>query len=533
MLNTPCALNGMITAPHHLAAQAGLSVLKEGGTAVEAMVAAAASIAVVYPHMNALGGDGFWLIAEPGKDPVGIDAAGRSAGLATLDWYKDATGGPIPARGPLAALTVGGAIGGWGAALDHLRAHGRDPLPLPRLLADAIDQARDGMVVTQGQENLTREKLDELKGVPGFAETYLEKGEVPKAGTVMTNKPLAAMLARLAEVGLQDFYSGDVARSNASWLEQNGSPLRLGDFEAQQAKTVKPLTVKLASGQVFNMPPPTQGVSSLMILGLFERLGIAPGAQVDGFDYLHGLVEATKQAFILRNAHLTDLDFMEVDPRDWLSDATLDELAGKIDRAKALPWPYPPKPGDTIWMGAVDKEGRAVSYIQSIYWEFGSGMVAPQTGVLFQNRGHGFSTDVNHPNRLEPGKRPFHTLNPAMARLSDGRVLTYGTMGGEGQPQTQSAVYTRYALYNRPLQQAVTAPRWLLGRTWGEETMTLKLENRFDEGVVEQLRSAGHAIDLYGPFDNTFGHAGAIARHSDGLLEGASDPRSDGSVAAY
>jgi gamma-glutamyltranspeptidase/glutathione hydrolase len=371
-----------------------------------------------------------------------------------------------------------------------------------------------------------------LKDAPGFAETYLADGAPPRAGSVMTNTALGGMLERLADAGLDDYYRGDVARANAAWLEKVGSPLRAEDFAAQKAKLVEPLSARLAGAVGYNMPPPTQGVSSLMILSIFERLGIAPKAPVDGVDYLHGLVEATKQAFILRNEHLTDLDFMDVDPREWLSDAVLDDLAGKIDPAKALPWPYPPKPGDTIWMGAADKDGRVVSFIQSIYWEFGSGVVAPETGVLFQNRGHGFSTDPAHPNRLEPGKRPFHTLNPAMAVFDDGRVMSYGTMGGEGQPQTQSALYTRYVHYGVGLQRAVTAPRWLLGRTWGEETMTLKLESRFDEAVVEQLRARGHAIDLYGEFDNTFGHAGAIVRHASGLMEGASDPRSDGAVAA-
>lgn len=526
MLNTPSALNGMVTAPHHLAAQAGLRVLQDGGNAVEAMVAAAAAIAVVYPHMNAVGGDGFWLISEEGKAPVGIDAAGQSAGLATPDYYHEQGLDGIPARGPGAALTVGGTIGGWAKALEV----GQGDLPLSRLLEDAIGFAKQGIPVTQGQVDLTHEKLSELIDVPGFADTYLKDGVVPSSGDVLAQPQLGQTLSRLADAGLDDFYRGDIARANAKWLERVGSPLRLPDFEAYEANVVAPLSVKVSTGQLFNMTPPTQGISSLMILALFDRL---KSGNAEGFEHLHGLVEATKRAFLLRNAELTDPKFMNVDVRDWLNDDFLDSEVAKISTTTALPWPHIAKPGDTIWMGAVDKNGQAVSFIQSIYWEYGSGIVVPETGVLCQNRGHGFTLDADHPNVLAPGKRPFHTLNPAMAILNDGSVMTYGNMGGEGQPQTQAAVYSRHAMFGKPLQEAVTAPRWLLGRTWGEDSMTLKLESRFDDAVVDALKAAGHAVDVVEPFTSIMGHAGAIVRKPNGVMMGATDPRSDGAVAAY
>jgi gamma-glutamyltranspeptidase len=526
MLNTPTATRGMITAPHHLASEAGLRVLRDGGNAVEAMVAAAATIAVVYPHMNAVGGDGFWLIAEPGQAPVGVDAAGWSARLATPAYYAAQGLSTIPSRGPGAALNVGGTISGWARALQI----GGGKMPLERLLEDAIHHANNGVVVTQGQEDLSLEKFDELKDVPGFADVYLPGGKAPRRNDIMTFPALGATLARLARVGLADFYEGETARANAAYLEAVGSPLRFEDFQGYAARQVTPLQVGLKSGTVYNMPPPTQGISALMILALFDRLGVSAA---EGFDHVHGLVEATKQAFILRNAHLTDPDCMKADPNDWLKDAFLDELAGHIDTARALDWPPPAKPGDTIWMGAIDVEGRAVSFIQSIYWEFGSGVTPPDTGVLFQNRGHGFTLDTAHPNVLAPRKRPFHTLNPAMARLGDGRVLSYGTMGGEGQPQTQAAVFSRYVMFDEPLQQAVTAPRWLLGRTWGEDSTTLKLESRFDPALVQALRDAGHIVDVVAPFTSVMGHAGAVCRHANGLLEGAADPRSDGSALGY
>jgi gamma-glutamyltranspeptidase/glutathione hydrolase len=244
------------------------------------------------------------------------------------------------------------------------------------------------------------------------------------------------------------------------------------------------------------------------------------------------IVEATKQTFMVRDAEVRDPASMDVDPASLLSDEAIARMAAAIDPARALPWPRPSAPGDTVWMGAVDAKGRAVSFIQSLYWEFGSGLVSRRTGVLLQNRGVSFSLLESHPNRLAPGRLPFHTLNPALARFDDGRTVVYGTMGGEGQPQTQAAVFARYAWSGMALQQAVTAPRWLLGRTWGSESTTLKLERRWDAGVVTALQLVGHEVELVEPFSDLMGHAGAIVRHADGLLEGAADPRSDGAVAA-
>jgi len=201
-----------------------------------------------------------------------------------------------------------------------------------------------------------------------------------------------------------------------------------------------------------------------------------------------------------------------------------------VDRA--APWPDPAKHGDTVWLAATDRSGLSVSFIQSVYWEFGSGVILPQTGITWQNRGTSFGLGDNDVNRLEPGRLPFHTIQPAMAQLSDGRLMSWGTMGGEGQPQTQAALFSRYVLHGQELQSAVTAPRWLLGRTWGEANNNLKIESRFDPAVIDALRKLGHDIQTVGPFEEIMGHAGAIVWHPDGLLEGASDPRSDGTVAA-
>lgn len=525
MLNARTCLGGMVVAPHHLAAEAGAAVLREGGNAVEAMVAAASTIAVVYPHMNGIGGDGFWLIARPGADPVAIRACGAAAGLATPGFYAEQGETAIPARGPRAALTVAGAIGGWAEAL-KVSAEIGGRLPLGRLLSDAVRHARDGAPITRSQAALTREKWDELSGVFGFAETFAAHGP-PEVGAVLRQPALCATLARLGEAGLDDFYRGDVARANADGLEEVGSPLRLSDLEAYRAARVAPAQVSLRTGTVFNHPPPTQGPSTLLILALFERLGVT---EADGFDYVHGLVEATKRAFLRRDREVGDPGLVGEAWRDGFADAALAAEIDAIDRARALPWPQPTEPGDTVWLGAADRDGVVVSYIQSVFWEFGSGLVIPETGVTWQNRGASF-TLTSGPRELAPGRLPFHTLNPSLARLADGRTMAFGTMGGEGQPQTQAAIYTRHTLFGQDMQAAVTAPRWLLGRTWGAETMTLKLENRFDPALFDALKAAGHEVEVLPAFTDVMGHAGMVAIGPDGVIAGASDPRSDGSCA--
>jgi gamma-glutamyltranspeptidase/glutathione hydrolase len=527
MIHTLKALGGMQVAPHHLAAQAGRDVLRDGGNAVEAMVAAAAAIAVVYPHMNAIGGDGFWLIHEPGKPVVAIDACGPAAALASRDFYAGLSA--IPSRGPTAALTVAGTIDGWAKALEVAAPWG-SALPLSRLLADGIRHAQNGVAVTTSQSALTRQKLEGLKDAPGFAHTFLVNGQPPEPGHVLKQPALARTLTALAERGLDDFYRGELGARIGAALERSGSPLRASDLAAYRAQLVEPLGVRLDDSTVYNLPPPTQGLAALMILGLFERLGVSEG---EGFAHIHGLVESTKRAFRVRERVVTDSGRVPADPRGFLQPGSLSTLAATIDRQRALPWPDPAAPGDTIWMGAIDAQGRAVSFIQSVYWEFGSGTVLEDTGICWQNRGTSFSLDPKALNTLEPGRKPFHTLNPSLAVFDDGRVMPYGTMGGEGQPQTQAAVFTRYARFGQPLQQAVSAPRWLLGRTWGDESTTLKLESRFDPALVDALRAAGHAVEvLPEAFSDTMGHAGALVRHPNGVIEGAADPRSDGSVAA-
>lgn len=529
MLNTPRSRRGMVTSPHHLASEAGLRILREGGNAIEAVIAMAASLAVVYPHMTAIGGDGFWLVSKDGSEPTAIDACGAAAAAATPELYASNGLSAIPWRGPFAANTVPGTISGWGEA-HRLSQEIGGRLPLSRLVEDAVWSAENGFAATASQEQLTRSKLPELKDAPNFVSTFLIDGRPPREGEVMKLPALGRTLSRIGAQGTEDFYRGALARDIAADLVSVGSPLTGADFSAHHAARRDALSVAVRGARLYNFPPPTQGLASLMILALFDRLGVT---EAEGFDHIHGLVEATKQAFLVRDRAVGDPASMTVDPRDFLTTAALDALAGRIDRKTALPWPQPAEPGDTVWLGAIDKDGVAVSFIQSIFFEFGSGCVLPQTGFVLQNRGASFRLAGEGPRRLAPGRKPFHTLNPALALFDDGRRMVYGTMGGEGQPQTQSAIFTRYAMFGQGLQAAVTAPRWLLGKTWGENSVTLKLESRFDTALVAALRAAGHDIELLEDFTGTMGHAGAIVMHPGGVFEGATDPRSDGAAAGF
>ena len=562
-LHTAGHRRGVVAAPHHAACEAGRLVLAEGGNAIEAMVAMAATIVAVYPHMNHIGGDGFWLIREPSGRVRAIEACGPSGANARPELYRDYDA--IPTRGPLAALTVPGAIGGWTLALEAAHAAG-GRLPLDALLADATRHAREGYAVTRSQARLTEEKLAELKDVPGFAATFLLpppargrsasaasrvgvidpvdsspdrprrsdpplSGEglrsgVPDAGTIMRQTALAATLDHLRRARLDDFYRGDVGREIAADLERIDSPVTRSDLERYRAVVREPLETTLAAGTVYNTPPPTQGLASLIILALFERLKVA---EAESFEHVHGLVEATKRAFRVRDRYVTEFDRLPHSPDRFLQPAFLDAEARSIDMRRAAPWPPKSGKGDTIWMGAADASGRVVSYIQSLYWEFGSGCVLPATGVLMQNRGASFSLDRNAVSPLEPGRKPFHTLNPALAALRDGRVMAYGTMGGDGQPQTQAALFTRHVRFRQPLGEAINRPRWLLGRTWGSAVTNLRLEARFPDRLVQQLMDAGHDVEVLAEsYSDTMGHAGAVVLHPNGTLEGAHDPRADG-----
>ncbi len=527
-LHTAGHRRGVVCAPHVAAVETGRAVLAEGGNALEAMVAMAATIAVAYPHMNSIGSDGFWLVREPSGKIRALMAAGAAGSLARPELYREGGHEVIPTRGPLAALTVPAAISGWMLALEAARAQG-GRLPLRTLIGDAIRHASEGIAVSRSQAAYTAGAAAELRHVPGFAATFLIDGKAPESGVKLNFAALAGTLDHLAQAGLDDFYRGDVGREIAADLERIGSPVTRADLERCRASVAEPLSVALRSGTACNTPPPTPGLAALVILALFERLGVA---RADGFDHVHALVEATKRALALRDRAITDPARLPHPLDRYLTDAFLDSEVSKIDRRRAAPWPSGDGKGDTVWMGAADASGLVVSYIQSIYWEFGSGVVLPRTGVLMQNRGTSFSLERGALNLLEPGRLPLHTLSAALAVLRDGRVIGYGAMGGDAQPQFQAQLFTRHVDYRQPLDTALDAPRWLVGRTWGAAHTRLIVESRFEGNLIERLLSAGHdVVALDEPYTSLLGHAGAVVLHPDGTLEAGHDPRADGGAA--
>ncbi len=527
MHTTKMSFKNMMVAPHHLAAKTGSDILKEGGNAIEAMIASAAMISVVYPHMNSMGGDNFWLISDKNKDVTAIDSCGGAAKNASREFYINQGFKTIPSRGPLAALTVPGAVAGWNAAYKFSVKELGGKLPLSRLLYDAEQTAHEGIAVTNTLKNNLKSKLKQLIDIPGFKDIYIKNGKLPELGDKLLFPAMSKTFSNLIKNGLDDFYTGEISRDIISDLQCLGSPLTKLDFVDFQSTFVKPLELKVKEAKLFNLPPPTQGLASLMILGVLDNLNNVYG---NDFSFIHNIVEATKVVFKIRDKYICDPIYMEKNVNDFLDNNFIKELATNVNPNKAMLWPDASIGGDTVWLGASDNYGNSVSFIQSIYWEFGSGLILPRTGITMQNRGVSFSLDENHFNKLVPGRKPFHTIQPALAHFDDGRVLSYGTMGGEGQPQTQATIFSRYAYQNQNLQKAINNPRWLLGKTWGDETTSLKIENRFCSETLHKLKKIGHNVEIVEGFDEMMGHAGGIVRHDNNLVEGAFDQRSDGAA---
>jgi gamma-glutamyltranspeptidase len=502
------APRGMVASPHLLASQSGIAALRGGGNALDAAVAAAATIAVVYPHMTGIGGDNVWLSwdARAGRLRA-LCGAGRSAAAASIEWYaargvRDA----IPARGGLAALTVPGAVDGWWQAHRHSATAMGSPLDWHDLLADAIIYAAEGFSASAGQRRPPPREPD-LFGPSASGEIRRDLWPLyhPDA------------LAR-----------GPLVQANAA---DAGSPLSVGDFAAHRSEWMDPLMLPWNGGVAASFPPPTQGMSALALLGLAEGFDLAA---LEEADYIHVLVEAIKLAFADRDRHLTDPAAMTVTPRELLAPERLARLRGRIARRRAMMPDAAAAPGgDTIAIVTADADGNAVSLIQSLYYTFGSGLVAGDTGIVLQNRGAFFSLDPRHVNALAPRKHTMHTLVPSMY-LEGGRPrMVYGTMGGEGQPQTQAALLTRRLQRGLGTQACVEAPRWLYGRTWGVATRALSLEGRYPPSLAEDLAARGHDVKMGEAWDDLFGHAHAIwLDERDGLC-GGSDPRADGGALGY
>jgi gamma-glutamyltranspeptidase/glutathione hydrolase len=531
------APRGMVATPHLLATQSGLATLRAGGNALDAAIAAAATVAVVYPHNNGLGGDNVWLVYDARQQRLrALCGVGRAARAASIDWYA-ARGitSAIPARGGPAALTVPGVVDGWWQAHEYSRGAMGSTIGWKALLADAILYAREGFQASDGQRippprepDLFTERAPEeiRRGLwPLYHPDALRRGP-------LVQRDLARTLEAVRDGGAEAFYRGDVARRLVAAAAAAGSPLAVEDLAEHRAEWMEPLRIAYAEGQVASFPPPTQGLSALAVLGMTERFDMSALPEAD---YIHVLVEATKLAFEDRDRHLTDPAHMRVSPVELLASERLQARARLISRERARPpQPAAPAGGDTIALVTADRAGNAVSLIQSLYFTFGSALLAGDTGVVLQNRGSFFSLDPGHVNALAPGKRTMHTLIPSMY-LEGGRPrFVYGTMGGEGQPQTQAAILTRRLFRRLGPQAAIEAPRWLYGRTWGTASRGLSLEGRYPPQLAAELAGRGHEVTVGGDWDDLFGHAHGIwVAPEDGGLVGGSDPRADGGALGY
>jgi oxamate amidohydrolase len=527
------AARGLVATPHALASKAGLAVLERGGNAVDAAVAAGAAIAVVYPHMNGIGGDSFWLIYDArGRRLRALNAAGRSAAAAELETYRARFGAAIPVRGGAAALTVPGVVSGWWAAHALSRDSLASPIAWSALLEAAIVHAREGFPPSPGQRRETADATDLFAdATPRDLREGLWRVFHPDllGRERFVQSDLASTLEEIALGGADAFYRGALAARIARGAGAAGSPLTADDLARHQPEWVEPLRVAYRGGEAASFPPPTQGFAALAILSLLEGFDVGSLGEAD---YVHVVVEATKLAFEDRDRYLADPTQATVPVARCLDPVRLAERRRRISRRAAMPAAGPAATGDTIAIVTADADGNAVALIQSLYWEFGSGVIAGDTGVLLQNRGAFFSLDPGHVNRLAPRKQTAHTLIPSMY-LVDGRPrLVYGTMGGEGQPQTQAALVTRIVDRGLDPQAAVEAPRWLFGRTWGEETCSLRLEDRFGDDVREALRGRGHEVEIVGGWSDLMGHAQLIRIDRAGLT-GASDPRADGAALGF
>jgi gamma-glutamyltranspeptidase len=520
------ATHGMVAAPHYLASVAGLTMLERGGTAVDAIIAANAVLGVVYPHMSGLGGDLFAQVWDPASGHVSaLNGSGRSGEKVTVDVYKEKGWDEIQPRGPLAANTVPGVVSAWG---ELHRRYGK--LDWAELLQPAYIYASDGYPLSQKFRDFIADYADTLREFSTTAAVYLPNGETPRAGALFRQPDLAESYRLIAQQGPDVFYRGELAAKIVRNLQRAGGLLTEDDFASHQSDWVEPLRTRYGDYEVTQLPPNTQGIAALMILNILEEIGldhIGEGTP----DYYHLMTEAVKLVFADRDRWVTDPDTVEIPYERLLDKGYARERSGQIDMERALTEEKtrPGVGGDTVYMCAYDENGLAVSLIQSVYFEFGSAYIPEGTGILMQNRGSFFSLEPDEPNVLEPRKRTFHTIIPAMA-LRDGRpALLFGAMGGEGQPQTQAAILTRMANYGYNVQQAIEAPRWLYGRTWGDESKSLKLESRIPDGVATELSRRGHDVEMVEQWSQTMGHAQAIwIDHEEGILHGGADPRGEG-----
>jgi gamma-glutamyltranspeptidase len=526
------APHGLVASPHYLASQAGVDILKKGGTAVDAAIATNAVLNVVYPHMCGIGGDAFWLIFDSAKkDLAFLNASGRSPYGATIDYFRRAGMKSIPLRG-LLPVTVPGAVDGW------FEAHGRyGKLYMPAILEPAIRYARNGYPVTRILSFQIHEAALDLSRFPTSKNLFLPGAKAPRPGDILTNPNLAKSLDKIAHEGRDVFYAGEIASEIVKFSRENGGLLSERDFHETKSTWGKPVSSAYREYRIFETAPNSQGMAALMILNLLEDYDLS-SLGYHSPDHLHLMIEAKKVAFVDRARYISDPETVHIPVEELLAKnyATKRRSLIRQDRAADVSAILPGNFGrDTIYLCVVDENGNAVSLIQSLYFSFGSAAVAGETGIVLQNRGSYFSLDPNHVNCLQPHKRTFHTLMASMTFKGEKPFMIFGTSGADGQPQTHVQVMTNVFDFGLDIQSAIEAPRWLSGRYLVDQSEgSLTVEGRFSPNVIEELRKRGHRVNAVGNWSPVMGSAHGIIIHPEnGLLMGGSDPRSDGAAIGY
>jgi len=525
----------VVATSHPLAAQAGLRMLQRGGNAVDAAIAAAAVMTIVEPVSNGLGSDAFCLLWD-GHELHGLNASGRAPQAWTPEYFARRHGADAkapPQRG-WDSVTVPGAVAGWMAL--HRR-FGK--LPFADLLAPATGIAERGYAVPIVVQQKWAAAVPLLRNEPGFADTFMPNGRAPHVGEQFSFADAARTLRLIAQSGGEAYYRGEIAAAIVAHAQANGGAMTLSDLAACEAEWVAPIGLDYAGHTMHEIPPNGQGIAALMALGIVKNFDLA-GMRVDGVDSQHVQIEAMKLAFADAYRYVAEPSSMEVSVEQMLSSEYLASRAKLIDmkRAQAFQAGTPNdvhRRGGTIYLTAADESGMMISFIQSNYQGFGSGVVVPGYGVSLQNRGHGFSLDPASPNVVAPGKRPFHTIIPAFltkdAAGHRSAQMSFVVMGANMQPQGHLQTLVRMLDYRQPPQAACDAPRWRFN-----EGLEINVEATMDRATAQGLAERGHRVGVIDDSYQDFGAGQFIWRLGDPAVEGyvaASDPRRDGQAAAY
>jgi gamma-glutamyltranspeptidase/glutathione hydrolase len=523
------ASQGMVATSQPLASQVGVDVLKRGGNAVDAAIAIAATLNVTEPSMTGVGGDAFMMIySSRTKKLAGLNASGRAPRALNLDYFAARKVTQMPMTG-METITVPGAFDGWVTLLERY-----GTMKLAELLAPAIGYAENGFPVMEKIAADWEPEVEKLKRTPAAASTFLVNGGAPTPGTIFAQRNLARTLRTLARGGRDAFYRGEIARAIVDYCQRNSGFLSMEDFASQKSEWVEPISTTYRGHTLFEIPPNGQGLTALLLLNILEGIDVKSMRSDPGL-YYHTLIEATKIAFADRNHYIADPAFAKVPIKELLSKEYASRRRALIDPAKAID---PPAHGeirtssDTTYFTVVDKDRTAVSFINSIFSAFGSGIVAGETGIILQNRGAGFSLDPKHPNRLEPGKRPFHTIIPAMVFKDGSLLMSYGVMGGDVQAQGHVQVLVNLIDRGMNLQQAIDAPRvrYMSGRR-------VMMEDGLTVPVISELVQRGHerAMPAAGVMHRALmgGGQAIVIDASTGALLGGSDSRKDGLALGY